>query len=29
VVVILPCSYEITVAVGDHVKAGESIIALP
>jgi phosphatidylserine decarboxylase len=29
VVIILPCTYEITVAKGDHVKAGESVIALP
>lgn len=29
VVVILPCTYELTVEVGDHVKAGESVIALP
>jgi phosphatidylserine decarboxylase len=29
VVVILPRSYEITVEKGDHVKAGETIIALP
>ncbi len=29
VVLILPCTYELTVEVGDHVKAGESTIALP
>lgn len=29
VVIILPCTYEITVKEGDRVKAGESIIALP
>lgn len=28
VVVILPCSYEVTVEKGDRVKAGETIIAL-
>ncbi len=29
VVIIIPCTYEVTVEEGDHVKAGESIIALP
>lgn len=29
VVIILPSTYDITVKVGDHVKAGESVIALP
>ncbi len=29
VVVILPCSYEVTVEKGDRVRAGESVIALP
>ena len=29
VVLIIPTRYTITVTVGDHVKAGESIIALP
>jgi phosphatidylserine decarboxylase len=29
VVIILPYTYKITVKVGDHVKAGESVIALP
>ncbi len=29
VVLILPCTYALTVEVGDHVKAGESTIALP
>ena len=29
VVVILPCSYEVTVGKGDRVRAGESVIALP
>ena len=29
VVIIFPCSYTVTVEEGDHVKAGESVIALP
>jgi phosphatidylserine decarboxylase len=29
VVIIFPCTYTVTVEEGDHVKAGESVIALP
>lgn len=29
VIIILPATYQLTVKMGDHVKAGESVIALP
>lgn len=29
VVIILPCTYALTVEEGDHVRAGETVIALP